>query len=556
MSSSFQSGIHPRSNYTPIQDQSPHDTYTSSAVEEKNELKRKVSSTSSISSIISNNNLQAQQWTNPFGGSIASISNLLTSNVKEDRDENLLPGGERRISSGNNLRRSSVVKVVKSVKRSAGLCSKSLLLLISLGLFLLGGGLYFFKIKVKSTLILSELEIEKIWRWEIASGRYPSFKKTGIIFTSLDNIPLPPPVIEVLMGSGDEQIPIIKQPLPPSPSSNKKKLIIDNPLWAGFGNGRERGGSVRAMVEGKVEMQMVGVGQERSYLQVRPRIPYSSWSGVELSSYPKRPTMNSVLDLDAVMDHCDFSEGKYVRDCLEALRLNAGLEMGVRRGDMRLWEMTYITLEDGRRRDYSAVPFTLDMPTVLSSNNFKALLDAQLQRTLSQPTLYSAATQVMSPTTPLADQFCNPDYPRIFHVFWAGPFTDKPYTMALSFLYTQRLNLHLPTTTYVPNLCRPQLWIWINPGSASSLPSENAEEFMKEDLSKNPWAAPLLHHRFKDSIKFKLWNTTEQLDSHVEMKGWRDMKLFSGQVHYGVSSLCFYFSPRRRRCGLFLDDHD
>jgi hypothetical protein len=32
----------------------------------------------------------------------------------------------------------------------------------------------------------------------------------------------------------------------------------------------------------------------------------------------------------------------------------------------------------------------------------------------------------------------------LFHIFWAGPFTDKPYSAALSFLYTQHLALDRP----------------------------------------------------------------------------------------------------------------
>jgi len=115
---------------------------------------------------------------------------------------------------------------------------------------------------------------------------------------------------------------------------------------------------------------------------------------------------------------------------------------------------------------------------------------------------------------------CDPEYPRIFHVFWAGPFTDKPYMALLSFLYTQNLGLHLDSPP--SNICRPQFWIWINPGPAASVPNPKAYDDMMADIKSNPWAQPFMHSRFKDVIQFKLWNTTEQLDSIPEIKNeWR-----------------------------------
>ncbi len=53
------------------------------------------------------------------------------------------------------------------------------------------------------------------------------------------------------------------------------------------------------------------------------------------------------------------------------------------------------------------------------------------------------------------------------------------------------------------------------------------------ELKENPWAAPFLHPRFKDVIKFKLWNTTEMLDGIPELKDeWRSMEsLFKSGAH-------------------------
>lgn len=114
---------------------------------------------------------------------------------------------------------------------------------------------------------------------------------------------------------------------------------------------------------------------------------------------------------------------------------------------------------------------------------------------------------------------CDAEDPRIFHMFWTGDFADKPYLSALSFLYTQNLGLH---DLDPPARCTPQLWLWINPGPAASLSSPyTADEFVHQ-LRNNKWAAPFLHPRFKNVIRFKLWNTAEQLDTIPELQHeWR-----------------------------------
>jgi len=121
-------------------------------------------------------------------------------------------------------------------------------------------------------------------------------------------------------------------------------------------------------------------------------------------------------------------------------------------------------------------------------------------------------------------------------MFWAGPFNEKPYVALLSFLFTQNLGLHLEPGQE-PDACRPQMWLWINPGPAAAIPNPSALTDMYDALKTNPWAAPFLHPRFKDVIKFKLWNTTEQLDNNLELRDeWRNMEtLFnSGGVTVSV----------------------
>jgi WD repeat and SOF domain-containing protein 1 len=121
-----------------------------------------------------------------------------------------------------------------------------------------------------------------------------------------------------------------------------------------------------------------------------------------------------------------------------------------------------------------------------------------------------------------AENSCGDD-PRLFHMYWTGPFTDKPYLAVLSFLFTQNTGLHLAGEEGF-NGCTPKLWIWINPGPAAAL-SDSATDDLFEQLKTSVWAAPFLHPRFKNIIHFKLWNTAEQLNSIPETRDdWRSKK--------------------------------
>jgi WD repeat and SOF domain-containing protein 1 len=116
-------------------------------------------------------------------------------------------------------------------------------------------------------------------------------------------------------------------------------------------------------------------------------------------------------------------------------------------------------------------------------------------------------------------------------MFWAGQFTDKPYMAVMSFLFTQNVGLDRPVdqaSEVVRSTCRPQFWVWINPGPAAAVPNPNAKREMYEQLATNPWSAPFLHERFRDVVKFRMWNTTEQLDAIPELKDhWRAMPIFN-----------------------------
>jgi WD repeat and SOF domain-containing protein 1 len=132
------------------------------------------------------------------------------------------------------------------------------------------------------------------------------------------------------------------------------------------------------------------------------------------------------------------------------------------------------------------------------------------------------------------DSVCDEENPRIFHMFWTGTFTDKPYLALLSFLYTQNTGIHLHEHLHDSPVCRPKVWLWINPGPAAAVPNPSATRDMFDQLKSNPWASPFLHPRFKDVIQFKLWNTTEQLDGIPELKDeWRSLRdtLFNSGGH-------------------------
>lgn len=210
---------------------------------------------------------------------------------------------------------------------------------------------------------------------------------------------------------------------------------------------------------------------------------------------------------------------QYVRDCLELLRVGANLDNGkrVRRGQyLSGFKQSYVEemFTPAETRQWTPVSAVDPRPSGLS------------REALSLPPPLEVAPAFNSRSNP-----CDPDHPRIFHMFWAGAFTDKPYMAVMSFLYTQNLGLDRPIENShdkVRGTCRPQFWVWINPGPAAAVPNPDMKREMFETLATNPWSAPFLHQRFRDVVKFKMWNTTEQLDGIPEFKPyWRDMPIFN-----------------------------
>ncbi|KAG5653587.1 hypothetical protein H0H81_012094 [Sphagnurus paluster] len=249
-----------------------------------------------------------------------------------------------------------------------------------------------------------------------------------------------------------------------------------------------------------------GIGSKRSYLEIKPKD--------RDTAYPPRPVPGSVADLDVVMDHCDFSEKK-----AQVLRTGAGLDAGnrLRRGGTEARNYIYQEHADTGNPTTSS-DFVVDEKPKADGNGANNSGFERPPIALPPPLQHRPYASLSTP--------CDPDNPRLFHMFWTGPFTDKPYTAILSFLFTQNTGLHLqePDTS----ICRPQFWMWINPGPAAAVPNPSAIRDMLGELRKNPWASPFLHPRFKDVIHFKLWNTTEQLDGVPELKDeWRSRDLFN-----------------------------
>lgn len=205
----------------------------------------------------------------------------------------------------------------------------------------------------------------------------------------------------------------------------------------------------------------------------------------------------------------------------------------MRRGRMDDWKYIYLEQAESDNASYTA-PFLDNTPGGITEAG-DSDPDAGLTRrrgvewetpmVLPPPLPHRPYSTLPSP--------CDEENPRLFHMFWTGPFTDKPYLALMSFLYTQNGGLHLHDYPETSAACRPKFWLWINPGPAAAVPNPSATHDMFEQLKSSPWASPFLHPRFKDVIQFKLWNTTEQLDGVPELKNeWRTREtLFNSGGH-------------------------
>ncbi|KAF5384287.1 hypothetical protein D9615_003330 [Tricholomella constricta] len=342
-----------------------------------------------------------------------------------------------------------------------------------------------------STLVFKREDLQRIWKWEIASGHFPSAQ-----------------MIPKQVGL---KTPPLNSALPHQSRSSR-------PSRNRFSTEEQ-------------DTETYGVGPKRVYLDIQSVYPNVA--------YPPRPVPGSVADMDIIMKHCNFSAGKYVRDCLEVLRIGGGLDNGrrLRRGNTDDWKYIYQEL-NSTELEYDITPDITPRTTpgqALGGDNTKLDPDAGLIKKRGaewEPQVVLPPTLKHRPSAALKTP-CDPENPRVYHMFWTGPFTDKPYLALLSFLFTQNTGIHLSKFPTDAPVCRPQFWMWINPGPAASVPNPSAQHDMFQQLKSSPWASPFLHPRFQDVIKFKLWNTTEQLDGVPEIKDeWRSFKtLFNSGGH-------------------------
>ncbi|KAJ7103636.1 glycosyltransferase family 32 protein [Mycena belliarum] len=337
------------------------------------------------------------------------------------------------------------------------------------------------------TLVFRREDLHRIWSWEVASGHYPSRRSLPeqLGLRSVLNNPALPPRRTALPTR-------FRAPSGPNTVTTR------------------------------------GVGPKRAYLDIQSQPPHVA--------YPPRPVPGSIADLDIVMEHCDFSEKKYVRDCLEVLRMGGGLDNGkrLRRNHKKMndWKYIYLELNETTPPDTSAMDQSGPaLITSIAREDPDSGLIKKRGVEWEVPPIALPETQTYRPYPSLPEP-CDSENPRIFHMFWTGPFTDKPYLALLSFLFTQNTGLHLPEYQETA-ACRPKFWLWINPGPAAAVPNPSATRDMFAQLKSSPWAAPFLHPRFKDVIQFKLWNTTEQLDGVPELaKEWRTREsLFNSGGH-------------------------
>ncbi|KAI5898420.1 uncharacterized protein SCHCODRAFT_02663317 [Schizophyllum commune H4-8] len=294
-------------------------------------------------------------------------------------------------------------------------------------------------------------QLRELWQWEVNAGHYPSRR------------PVPK---EVGLSAR-----------PHNPSIPSRSRIPSK---------------YKALTEESLGTPTEGIGSERVYLD----------AFAHNASWPPRPPMGAIADLDAVLAHCDYNAGKYVRDCLKVLRRGAGLDVGrrVRQGALEEWKYVYV--ETGK------AVLNLTGATYAEAQRSAELEHEELRRLSAKP--------IVPPIDhPSPVPSCDSDHPRLFHVFWALPFTDKPYVLLLSFLYTQNTSREA---------CRPRLWVWVN------APNISNEAQLEAHIRNSPWAAPFLDPRFRDVIQFKLWQTAEQLDSLDELKDrWRDVSVIRSE---------------------------
>ncbi|KAH9944136.1 uncharacterized protein BXZ73DRAFT_96633 [Epithele typhae] len=195
-------------------------------------------------------------------------------------------------------------------------------------------------------------EVRKVWEWEILAGHYPSTRPV-------------PAEVGLTVALKNPSLPAVMRP--PVPEAPIRYTI--------------------------------GTGGERLYPEVRAARP--------AFGHPPRPIPGSTADFDLILDNCDGDKGIYIRDCLEFMRLGAGLDDAarLRRDGLKAARYLFVASSEHASTD------------VARSNLARSMVASN------------------------------------------GEFTDKPYMSMMAFLFTQNLGLHLEHPSSDPSVCRPQLWL-------------------------------------------------------------------------------------------------
>lgn len=129
-----------------------------------------------------------------------------------------------------------------------------------------------------STLVFGRENLQRIWKWEIESGHYPSNGKSKLqtrafgVVTDFSRVP--------------DQIGFTSTILNPALPPAKAHTLI----------------SPFTPPPGPVTTITRGVGPRRVYLE-------NTNHSIDIA-YPPRPIPGSIVDLDIILEQCNFSEGK------------------------------------------------------------------------------------------------------------------------------------------------------------------------------------------------------------------------------------------------------
>jgi len=141
-----------------------------------------------------------------------------------------------------------------------------------------------------STLVFKREHLQGIWKWEIASGHYPSSHSSTLpTSTSMQEV-LTFLIIRCLFFFliVPQQIGLMDKVFNPATPFQSSVSAVKPSRYRSPGP--------------EIVTEASGVGPKRVYLDIQSHPPNAA--------YPPRPVAGSVADLDHVMSHCDFGQSK------------------------------------------------------------------------------------------------------------------------------------------------------------------------------------------------------------------------------------------------------